>query len=60
MRRAPIAAKQVPTFRGVAVALNDLSRVYFPDPSDELPADWPPGAKPRAAPRAAGRPTGKA
>ena len=56
---APLVAT-MPQRQGIAVALNYLSRVYFPDPSDKLPAAWPPAAKPRAAPRAAGRPTDKA
>ena len=31
----------MPQRQGVAVALNYLSRVYFRDPSDELPSTWP-------------------
>ena len=39
---APLVAT-MPQRQGIAVALNYLSRVYFPDPSDDLPAARPPG-----------------
>ena len=45
---APLVAT-MPQRQGIAVALNYLSRVYFPDPSDDLPRAEPPGEEPGPA-----------